>query len=75
LNRPHNIIGSEAFSTRRPLQISAPRRPKPRRSTVAGWYVVALLVGGAASLVDVAIGAPVCLVAVLIIFAVLWLRA
>lgn len=74
MNRPHNIIGSEAFSTPRPLQISAPRR-KPRRSTVAGWYVAAPLIGGGVSLVDVVIGAPVCLVAVLIIFAVLWLRA
>ncbi len=75
MNRPHNIIGSEAFSSRRPLQIGELRRRRPRRSTVAGWYAGAVLIGGGASLVDVVIGAPVCLGAVLIIFAVLWLRA
>lgn len=42
---------------------------------MAGWYAGALLIGGGVSLIDVVVGAPVCLVAVLVIFAVLWLRA
>jgi len=75
LSQSHNIAGSEAFDARRPVQIRELPRRKPRRSTVAGWYVAAPLIGGGVSLVDVVIGAPVCLVAVLIIFAVLWLRA
>lgn len=75
MSQPHNIIGSEAFSARRPLQIAQLRRRKPRRSTVAGWYAGAALIGGGVSLIDVVIGAPVCLFAVLVIFAVLWLRA
>lgn len=75
MNQSHNIIGSEAFKPRRQLQVSAHIRPKPRPSTVLAWYVGAVLIGGGVSLVDVVIGAPVCLGAVLIIFAVLWLRA
>ena len=71
----HNIIGSEAFNPRPQLQVSAHRRPKPRLSTILAWYAGAILIGGGVSLIDVVIGAPVCLVAVLILFAVLWLRA
>ncbi len=75
MSQSHNIIGSEAFSSRRPLQIGSLHRRKPSRSTVAGWYAGAILIGGGISLVDVVTGAPVCLGAILIIFAVLWLRA
>ncbi|WP_312203892.1 hypothetical protein [Brevundimonas sp.] len=75
MSQSHNIAGSEAFGARRPVQIRELPRRKPRSSTVAGWYASAVLIGGGVSLVDVVIGAPVCLGAVLIIFAVLWLRA
>lgn len=75
MSQSHNIAGSEAFDTRRPVQIRELPRRRLRSSKVAGWYVGAVLIGGGVSLVDVVIGAPVCLVAVLIIFAVLWLRA
>lgn len=75
MTQSHNIIGSEAFNPRRSLQVAALPRRKPRSTTVVRWYAIAALMGGGASLLDVVIGAPVCLGAGLIAFVVLWLRA
>lgn len=70
----HRIAGSEAFAPRPLVQIRELPRRRPRLSLVARWHLAALAAGGALSLIDALIGAPVCLTIAVIVFLGLWLR-
>lgn len=70
----HNIAGSEAFAPRPVVQIRELPRRRPRLSVVARWHLAALVAGGALALIDVLIGAPVCLTIAAMVFLGLWLR-
>lgn len=71
---PHNIAGSEAFTTRRPLIISERARPKAPMALATRIYLVAFIAAVIAGLIDVLIGQPVCLTIGVIAFLILWLR-
>lgn len=74
--RPHhNIAGSEAFNSRRPLIISEHTRLRSPKSLAARIYlaaVIAALIGG---IIDILIGLPVCLAIGALAFLIAWLRA
>ena len=71
----HNIAGSEAFSPGPKVLISELPPRRPHLSAVARLFMGAAIVAVAASLIDAAIGAPVCWTIVTITFLVAWLRA
>lgn len=62
----HNIAGSEAFSTARRYPVQEVARSRPSRARVVRWHVGFALTGGAISVADVLIGAPICLTITLI---------
>lgn len=74
MSQSHNIAGSEAFAPGPKIMISELPSRRPQVSMVARLYLGAAIVAGAASLIDAAIGAPVCLSIVTVTFLVAWLR-
>lgn len=60
----HNISHSEAGRPRAHIQIREGRKRRARPRTVVAAHVIAACVGVMASLADIAIGRPVCLIIV-----------
>lgn len=74
MSRPHNIAGTEAFSPGPKVMISELPPRRPPLSEIARLYLCTAIVAMAASLIDAAIGAPVCWSIVSVTFLVTWLR-
>lgn len=69
----HNITGSEAFNPNAHVLIRVAKRVRRPWHPAVKAFAVAGVVGAVASLIDAAIGAPVCLVLVSVIFFALWI--
>lgn len=70
----HNIVGSEAFHSRRPLILTDRPLLKAPNSLANRIYLAAATGAAFAALIDLMIGQPVCLTIGALIFLILWLR-
>lgn len=70
----HNITGSEAFSTRRPLIMREPAHIRRPWSLASRIYLTSAIAAVIAGLIDALTGLPICLTIGALTFLILWLR-